>query len=136
MFGQETLFVHPLHLADKVLESHPVICYCQNHLHRSEPVLYQMRDKMNLIQDWRRHNLCRHHYQNHPEQWFQWQGTLASKQPGVEDNYALITLTNGKQRKQERYWGAGFLSQSPFLLFTSEQVKQIEYFKGIKTGSK
>lgn len=69
-------------------------------------------------------------------QWFQWQGTLALKQPGVEDDYALITLTNGKQRKQERYWGAGFLSQSPFLLFTSEQVKQIEYFKGTKTGSK
>lgn len=69
-------------------------------------------------------------------QCFQWQGQLASEQPGEYASYAIITLANGKKRKQERYWGAGFLSQSPFLLFTNQQVKQIEYFNGPKTGMK
>jgi hypothetical protein len=69
-------------------------------------------------------------------QWFNWKATLARVQPASDDTYALISLTNGKQRKQERYWGSGFLSQSPFLLFTNQQVKQIEYFTGSKTGSK
>jgi hypothetical protein len=69
-------------------------------------------------------------------QWFNWKGALAQVQPASDDTYAIISLTNGKQRKQERYWGSGFLSQSPFLLFTNQQVKQIEYFSGSKTGSK
>ena len=45
-----------------------------------------------------------------------------------EDTYALITLEDGKQRKQEFYYGDTYLSQSSRVLFVPQNTSSIEIF--------
>ncbi len=42
------------------------------------------------------------------------------------DQYAVITLANGKQRKQEFYYGSSFLSQSARFIEQNRQVKRVD----------
>jgi hypothetical protein len=43
-----------------------------------------------------------------------------------DDRYVSITLKNGQTRKQELYWGSGFLSQSPNMVSLNPSVRWIE----------
>ncbi|MFN5426420.1 MAG: RNA-binding protein, partial [Bacteroidota bacterium] len=43
-----------------------------------------------------------------------------------DDRYVTITLQNGQTRKQEYYWGAGFLSQSPNQVSFNSSVRAAE----------
>jgi hypothetical protein len=44
------------------------------------------------------------------------------------DVYAIITYTNGKQRKEEFYYGQSFLSQSGRFILKSSNIKSIKIF--------
>jgi hypothetical protein len=45
-------------------------------------------------------------------------------------SYAVITLKNGQSRRQEFYYGAGYLSQSSMNIIVSSDVKSISFYKG------
>ncbi|MFM9020566.1 MAG: hypothetical protein ACKOOA_04495, partial [Sediminibacterium sp.] len=42
------------------------------------------------------------------------------------DRTVLLQLINGQKRKQEQYWGSGFLSQSPGIVSLNQSVKSAE----------
>ena len=44
------------------------------------------------------------------------------------DSYAILQLKNGLQRRQELYYGAGFLSQSSRKLWVDENVEAVEIY--------
>ncbi len=64
-----------------------------------------------------------------PLKFFQWKGKFSLEIPGKNHNTAFLELENGKQRKQEKYWGSGFLSQSPFRVLNSEKIRQVTFKK-------
>jgi hypothetical protein len=45
------------------------------------------------------------------------------------DDYAIVELNNGKKRKQEFYWGNGYLSSSGRFLVKDNSVKSVSFFK-------
>ena len=47
-----------------------------------------------------------------------------------DDQVAYLTLTNGKKRKQELYWGSSFLSQSGRYVEMNKSVKSVEIVNG------
>jgi hypothetical protein len=51
------------------------------------------------------------------------------------DRYALITMTNGKIRRQEQYCGTSFLSQSGNFMVAGSAIRKIEIFN-FKTGKR
>jgi len=51
------------------------------------------------------------------------------------DRYVLMTLANGKIRRQELYWGTSFLSQSSGLIIADPDCKKIEIFNEV-TGKR
>ncbi len=48
----------------------------------------------------------------------------------ADDKLAYITLTNGKKRKQELYWGTSFLSQSARFIEINKNIKNVEVVNG------
>lgn len=44
--------------------------------------------------------------------------------------YAILTLKNGKTRRHEFYYGAGYLSQSSLDILLSPEVKSVAFYKG------
>jgi hypothetical protein len=42
------------------------------------------------------------------------------------DRAVLLQLKNGQKRKQEQYWGSGFLSQSPGIVSWNQSVQSVE----------
>lgn len=42
------------------------------------------------------------------------------------DRTVHLQLTNGQTRKQEHYWGSGFLSQSPGIVILNQSIKSVE----------
>ncbi|MBE7174609.1 MAG: VCBS repeat-containing protein, partial [Williamsia sp.] len=47
-----------------------------------------------------------------------------------DDAYAIITMANGKKRKQELYWGSSFLSASGRYVEKNKSVKSVEVVNG------
>jgi hypothetical protein len=47
------------------------------------------------------------------------------------DRIVLLQLTNGQTRKQEHYWGSGFLSQSPGIVILNQSIKSVEVTNSI-----
>jgi hypothetical protein len=59
-------------------------------------------------------------------------GTLVEVAP--EDRYALLTLADGRVRRQELYWGSGYLSQSARALRLPQAVRRAVVYGGRGTG--
>jgi hypothetical protein len=43
-----------------------------------------------------------------------------------EDRIVSIQLANGQTRKQETYWGSGFLSQSPNMVVLNKSITAVQ----------